>query len=171
MAPGSLAPFLASRTSATLQVTVRPTSGLRVDNEYILFRLHQCANCTGPHGGFNDHIVRSKWNYQFTKELSLRFIGQYDAVLANPAFTSLTTTKKFNADFLVTYLVHPSTALYVGYNSNQENIVSPLQSDGGGGVSYDPAGRLRNDGRNFFVKMSYLFRLPNNLIPIRQWAD
>jgi hypothetical protein len=39
----------------------------------------------------------------------------YDAVLANPSFTFLETTRNFNADFLITYLVHPSTAVYVGY--------------------------------------------------------
>jgi hypothetical protein len=157
-APGGMAPFLASRTSAAVQVTVRPTGALRIDNEYLLFRLHRCANCPPPAGGFNNHIIRSKWNYQINKQLSVRYIGQYNVVLANPAFTSLSSTKNFNNDFLITYLVHPSTALYVGYNSNLENIFSPLQSDGVGGVLHDPNGRLRNDGRNFFVKASYLFR-------------
>ncbi len=157
-APGGLAPFLASRTSANVQLTVRPTAALRVDGEYLLLRLHQCGNCVAPAGGLNNHILRSRWNYQINKELSLRFIGQYNAVLANPGFTSLATKKNFDADFLITYLVHPSTALYVGYNSNLENIFSPLQANGGGGVLYDPRGRLRNDGRNFFVKASYLLR-------------
>jgi len=157
-APDGMAPFLATRTSATLEATFRPTGALRIDNEYILFRLHQCANCTSPAGGFNNHIIRSKWNYQVSKELSFRFIGQYNAVLANPEFTSLSTTKNFNTDFLITYLVHPSTAVYAGYNNNLENILLPLQPDGGGGVLHDPGGRLRNDGRNFFVKASYLFR-------------
>ena len=33
---------------------------------------------------FNNHIMRSKWNYQFTKEFSLRLIGQYITTIANP---------------------------------------------------------------------------------------
>ncbi len=162
---GNIVPFLARRTSANLTLTVRPTRSLRIDNTYIMFRLRQCPECPFPEsaslrpaGSLNNHIIRSKWNYQFTKELSFRFIGQYGAVLANPAFTYLQTAKSFNADFLITYLVHPSTAIYVGYNSNLENVGSPLAPDGLGGLNHDPNGRLRNDSRNFFVKASYLFR-------------
>jgi Domain of unknown function (DUF5916)/Carbohydrate family 9 binding domain-like len=157
-------PFMARRTSANVTVTLRPNRSLKVDNSYLLLRLRQCAYCANPqpelarpYGSMNNHIVRSRWNYQFTKELSFRFIGQYDAVLANPHFTYLQTARNFNADFLFAYLVHPSTALYVGYNSNLENIDEVPQPDGLGGVNHVP-GRLRNDGRNFFVKASYLFR-------------
>ena len=164
--PDGYFPFMANRSSATVTATVRPSKSLRIDNTYILFRLHQCSVCENPEpghlprptGSMNDHIIRSKWNYQFTKEFSFRFIGQYDALLANPSFTFLQTTKNFNADFLFAYLVHPSTAVYVGYNSNLENIDEVPTPDGLGGVNHVPGGRLRNDGRNFFVKVSYLFR-------------
>lgn len=158
-------PFMAKRTSATVTLTVRPTRGLRIDNTYLLLRLRACPECDNPQpslprpvGSMNNHIIRSKWNYQFTKEFSFRFIGQYSAVLANPNFTFLQTSKNFNADFLFTYLVHPNTAVYVGYNSNLENIDPTLAPDGLGGVNHQPQFRLRNDGRNFFVKASYLFR-------------
>ena len=158
-------PFMARRTSANVTLTVRPNRGLRIDNTYIFFRLRQCPECANPQpelprpfGSMNNHIIRSKWNYQFTKEFSFRFIGQYNTVLANPDFTYLQTAKNFNADFLFTYLVHPSTAVYVGYNSNLENIGEPLSPDGLGGINHDPSARLHNDGRNFFVKASYLFR-------------
>ncbi len=163
-------PFMARRTSATITATVRPTRSLRVDNTYLLLRLRDCPSCwiqqpflPRPFGSENNHIIRSKWNYQFTKEFSFRYIGQYTAVLANPNFTSLQTSKNFNNDFLFTYLVHPNTAVYVGYNTNLENIDPELTPDGGGGVNHvpppgQPPFRLRNDGRNFFVKASYLFR-------------
>jgi hypothetical protein len=154
--PGTEIPFLASRTSANVQITVRPTRALKIDNTYILFRLHNCASCDKPLGSLNNHIFRTRVNYQFNKELSFRFIGQYSAVLANSDFTSLQTTKNFNADFLITYLVYPSTAIYVGYNSNLENILNPPQLDLNGDLAR--GGRLINDGRNFFVKASYLFR-------------
>ena len=151
--PDGQIPFLAGRTSITSTLTVRPNKSLRVDNTYLMFRLHDRL---GPFGSFNDHIVRSKWNYQFDRKLSFRFIGEYNAVLANPSFTSLPTSKNFNADFLITYLVHPSTALYVGYNSNLENLLSPLGVDADGNLLHGD--RFINDGRNFFVKASYLFR-------------
>ena len=110
--------------------------------------------------------IRSKWNYQFTQELSLRFIAQYNAVLANPNFSSLDRAKRFNADFLITYLLHPGTALYVGYNSDLQNfdrglcrrLAATSQCDPNGpGLIRDPHGFM-NDGRLFFVKISYLFR-------------
>ncbi|HKB97677.1 MAG TPA: hypothetical protein VKD23_02705, partial [Terriglobales bacterium] len=122
---------------------------------YIMFRLR---SLDGSFGAMNNHIIRTKWNYQFTRELSFRFIGQYNTVLSNPYFTSLQTTKNFNADFLITYLVHPSTAVYVGYNSNLENLLLPLGTDVNGQLQHAAGGRLLNDGRNFFVKASYLFR-------------
>jgi hypothetical protein len=161
--PDTYFPFLAKRTSANATLTVRPSRSLRIDNSYILFRLLQCPDCPNPQplrarptGSLNNHIIRSKWNYQFNKELSFRFIGQYSSVLANSNFTSVQTTKNFNADFLITYLVHPSTAVYVGYNSNVENVLNPPQLDMEGNLARD--GRLINDGHNFFVKVSYLFR-------------
>jgi hypothetical protein len=67
--------------------------------------------------------------------------------------------KNFNTDFLITYLVHPGTALYVGYNSNLQNLDPSLALESNpfvGGVRR--SGRLINDGRLFFVKVSYLFR-------------
>lgn len=148
-------PFLARRNSAHIDITIRPSRALKIDNTYIMFGLH---SLDGSFGAMNNHILRSKWNYQFTRALSFRFIGEYSTVLANPSFTSLQTTKNFNADFLITYLVHPSTAIYAGYNSNLENLLLPLGTDGSGQLRHAEAGPLLNDGRNFFVKASYLYR-------------
>jgi hypothetical protein len=145
--PGQ-APFLANSTSARASLTLRPISPLRIDNTYLLARLLDRG--PGRAAIFNNHIVRSKWNWQFTRELSVRVILQYSTLLANPAFTSQTATKSVNADFLITYLLNPGTALYAGYNGNLQNL--------------DPSGALRTrssfiqDGRVFFVKASYLLR-------------
>jgi predicted porin len=152
-APTGQIPFLAGRTSVNTTLTVRPSRKLRVDNTYILFRLHDRM---GGVGSMNNHIIRSKLNYQFTRALSFRFIGQYNSLLTNPTFTSLQTAKDFNADFLVTYLLRPSTAIYVGYNTNRENLLNPLAADIDGSLLRGP--RYINDGRNFFVKASYLLR-------------
>jgi len=151
--PDNVAPFLAGRTSLNTTLTIRPSKSLRVDNTYLLFRLH---NRLGSSGSLNNHIVRSRWNYQYTRKLSFRFIGEYNTVLANPAFAFLETTRNFNADFLITYLIHPSTAFYVGYNSNLENVLLPLRNDVDDNLLH--GGRMRNDGRGLFVKASYLFR-------------
>ena len=93
-------------------------------------------------------------------------IETYNSLLTNPTQTPLYPAKGFNTDFLVTYLLHPGTAVYVGYNSNLENVNPALCDRLPGSAQCDPAGPglLRtpngyiNDGRLFFVKISYLIR-------------
>jgi hypothetical protein len=77
----------------------------------------------------------------------------------------LKTTKNLNFDFLITYLVHPGTAVYVGYNSNLENLIPGLCNHLSGSFQCDPKGdglvrsnSFINDGRQLFVKLSYLIR-------------
>jgi hypothetical protein len=146
-------PVLANSNTGSVRAVVRPTKGLTMENTYLFVRLQN--KDTGANI-FNNHILRSKWNYQFTKEFSLRLIGQYTANIANPGLTTLQTTKNFNGDVLFTYLVHPGTAIYVGYNSNLQNLDRSLANT--------PDGLLRtrnsfiNDGRQIFIKVSYLFR-------------
>jgi len=147
------APFLSKTDSGTLEVTVTPKSNVKIDNTYLFNRVRDFNGMAV----FNNHIVRSKINYQITRELSLRFIEQYTTVLANPGLTSLATTKQFNSDFLITYLVHPNTAVYVGYNSDLQNLASPLEY-GRNSQLLRTRDQFMNDGRLFFVKLSYLFR-------------
>lgn len=151
--PDNQKPVLANLTSSNLEFTLRPLTALRIDKTYILTRLRDRGSGASI---FNNHIIRSKWNYQFNRELSLRVILQYNTVLANPEFTALDTTKNFNADFLITYLINPGTALYIGYNGNAQNI-DLLPTDSGTEISR-PRRRFINDAKQFFVKFSYLFR-------------
>jgi len=108
--------------------------------------------------------MRAKLNYQFTKELSLRLILDYNATIANPQLIDLQTnlggfdngpfapTKRFTTDVLLTYLLHPGTAIYAGYNNGFTDL-SLLNAAGG------PRGSPTNSTtRLFFVKLSYLFR-------------
>ncbi len=85
------------------------------------------------------------------------FLNQYSTVLSNHALTSLQNTKNMNADVLVTYLVHPGTAVYVRYSSNLQNLNPSLGLDSNGNLLRTTNGFI-NDGRQFFVKVSYLFR-------------
>ena len=73
-------PVLAKANNIQFQATVRPLKGLTIDNTYLMTRLRDVNTNANM---FNNHIIRSKWNYQFTRELSLRIIGQYNAVLSN----------------------------------------------------------------------------------------
>ena len=157
-------PVLANFSAASITARVRPTKGLTIDNTYLLTRL--LDQQTGLNI-FNNHILRSKWNYQFTKEFSLRLIGEYDSTLSNPGLTTLQNSKRFNGDVLFTYLLNPGTAIYAGYNSNLQNLDPSLRGVCAGltcGPGQSPDGLLRtrnsfiNDERQIFVKVSYLFR-------------
>lgn len=151
--PAAGAPVVAKADSANITATVRPFTGMTIENEYLFQRLREINGASI----FNNHIIRSKWNYQFTREFSIRLIGQYSSVLSNPANSALLTTKNFNVDFLATYLLHPGTALYAGYNSNLQNLDPSLQVDPNGNLLRTRNGYI-NDGRQFFVKLSYVFR-------------
>jgi hypothetical protein len=173
-AANALPQFLLSRSNtATASVSVRPIKPLKIENTYLFSRLRAgdstylqtLAQTPGIGKGiFNDHIVQSKWNWQFTPQLSLRLIMQYNSLLANTPgntvypYTYLPTQKQFNADVLFTYLVHPGTAVYVGYNGDLQNLnVEPATSTSPGFVTNTAKGYI-NDSRQFFVKVSYMFR-------------
>ena len=83
--------------------------------------------------------------------------------LANAALTSLARTKEVQTQALVTWLPHPGTVLYIGWNNDIQNYAHTLCSKSGG--ICDPtmpilprSNDYLNDGRQFFVKASYLFR-------------
>ena len=168
-------PYLAREDTAQASLVLRPIQPLKIENTYLFERLRpdqvsyafvQSQNPGAGHSILNDHILRSKWNWQFTPQLSARVILQYSALLAGTPgtgspYTYLPTTRQFNADFLITYLLHPGTAIYVGYNSDLQNLaVVPAMSGTPvlpGYVANTARGYI-NDSRQFFVKVSYLFR-------------
>jgi len=148
--PDGTTPFLANFRDAQVGLSFRPFSGLLLDETYIYS--HLATRTDEDRTIFDNHIVRSRANYQFTRELSLRAILDYNAVLPDPSLVALDRTKHLTMDLLLTYLTHPGTAIYVGY------------TDGYDSVQLGPSGivPIRNPttstGRQFFVKTSYLFR-------------
>ncbi|MFZ0805475.1 MAG: DUF5916 domain-containing protein, partial [Candidatus Sulfotelmatobacter sp.] len=165
-------PFIAHEETGGASLIVRPFQPLKIENTYLFERL-RANNSTYAfeqalypgigRGILNDHIIRSKWNWQFTPQLSVRVILQYNGLLAatpgvGSPYTYLPTDRQFNADFLVTYLVHPGTAIYFGYNSDLQNLNVEQETPGiPGGVTNTARGYI-NDSRQFFVKASYMFR-------------
>ncbi|MBI3668641.1 MAG: carbohydrate binding family 9 domain-containing protein [Acidobacteria bacterium] len=162
--PPPLSPFLASATSADAGFTLRPSPRIRFDQTYIFSRLTTREGSTpaGFASGtsiFSNHILRSKLNYQFNKELSLRAILDYSAVLSNPQLVALERSKRVTTDFLFTYLLNPGTALYVGYTDRYENLSLDPGMPPGVPASLSRTGSpTHSTGRQFFIKMSYLLR-------------
>lgn len=144
-------PQVADNTRIDLDVLWRPFDRLRVANTYLYTELE---TQNGGRKVFSNEIFRSNWNYQFTKEWSLRFIAQYDQTDAGPA-SRLEDDENLNFDLLLRYVINPWSAFYVGYNSNQSNFdIVEMEGERELVVADD----LRKDGDQIFVKFSYLFQ-------------
>lgn len=132
----------------------RPTKSIKVVQTYIYNRDFDPAS---NRVAITNHISRTSFNWQFTPAFSVRLIGEYSAVLPSDTLTTLKPTKNFNGDFLFTYLLHPGTAVYFGYNSNLQNVRRNLAVDPDG-VLMRTRNSFINDGRQLFMKVSYTFR-------------
>jgi len=165
-------PFLGNLKRFNLGFTLRPVSRLRFDETYLYYRLG-ARNGSTPAGFspdrniLNNHLMRSKVNYQFTKEFSLRVILDYNATLANSQLVDLQRelgsyeqgptqpTKRLTGDVLFTYLLHPGTAVYAGYTDNYTNLFLDATAPSGVGLQ---RAATTGTGRVVFVKLSYLLR-------------
>ena len=154
-------PSLLHEETTQALFTVQPIRQLAFNNTYLLDRNHLAAN-----GAFVFEIqtFRTKINYQFTRAFSARVIVEYDSTLANPAETSLVRRKQVGTEALFTWLPHPGTAIYVGYNNDLQNLDRSLCNRLPGGAC-DPndttpprSPLFLNDGKQIFIKASYLFR-------------
>jgi len=143
--------FLGESSDASAGFTLRPTVRTRIDESYIYSGLQTLDGASV----FVNHIARSKINYQFTRAASVRFILDYNSVLPNASLIQFDNSKHVGVDALFTYMVNPGTALHVGYTDLYDNWrldpgISP--------VLKRTAFPDLNTGRQFFVKLSYLFR-------------
>lgn len=154
-------PFLGSSSDAGFGFTLHPKPRLTIDESYYFVNLRTLANDSpvpqlGPtaHSVYDNHLMRTKVNYQFSRALSVRAILDYDALLTNSQLLSDDPYKNITPDILVTYQLNPGTALFCGYTSNYENInhgpFAPYNL-----ARFGPPDTLT--GRQFFVKISYLF--------------
>jgi hypothetical protein len=147
-----LKPFLGRESDLYFQLTLRPTTRLAITNTVLQSRF---LTLTDQGSVFNTSIFRSKWNYQFTRRLSLRAIGQYSNVLPASTLSSLEYTKALGGDILLTYLVHPGTALYLGYGNMLENYNRSALT-GAGLLQRSPADLLSTSA-GLFIKFSYRY--------------
>jgi hypothetical protein len=144
-------PELGDKFSSEFTLLWRPIDRLRLDLTY----LHTELEDQGGAGNiFTDKILRTRWNYQFSKELSLRLIAQHE--MTEPGvLTSLKNEENLNFDILVRYVINPWSALYLGYNTNSSNFELV---DTEMGTELLRTNGLQRDGEQFFIKFSYLLQ-------------
>jgi hypothetical protein len=150
---------------ATLTLDWRPTSKLRVEGTYNLqnYKRHVDGTTVATH-----RIPRLKLEYQVSRPIFIRLVGQYDAqyqdnlrdasrtelplFIYDPATSTYArasgfTTNLFRVDWLFAYQPVPGTVFFAGYgNSSTEPLSFHFQ-------------QLRRTDDGFFVKFSYLIRM------------
>ncbi|MDH3626867.1 MAG: carbohydrate binding family 9 domain-containing protein [Acidobacteriota bacterium] len=151
--PVGSAPFAAHELRGRVEFTLRPGRRLSLANVWLFNQLDERLTNRSI---FRNNIYRSRLNVQFTRELSLRLILQLDETKADATLTSLETRRRFNGDLLMTYLINPWTAFYVGYNSNY--LDPAIIEDVNGNPLVRTERDYVNDSRAVFFKVSYLFR-------------
>jgi hypothetical protein len=154
-------PSLLNQNYLQAFVSIAPFRSLTIDNTYLLDRDHEA------HGGedvYEAQTLRTKMNFQFTRAFSARVIVEYDSTLVNPAQTSLLRAKEVGTGALLTWLPHPGTAIYLGYNNDVQNLDRTLcnrlmnaQCDPNNTVQPRSSNYLQ-DGKQIFIKVSYLLR-------------
>jgi len=150
--PDGSSPFLGQGNEISFRMTVHPTTRLAVENTVLENRF---LTVSEKRNIFNNNIFRSRWNYQFTPRLSLRLIGQYTNVLPAVELSALEHAKTLTGDVLLTYLLHPGTALYVGYSNMLENY-NRLAVEQAALLERTRSG-LISTATGLFVKFAYLY--------------
>jgi hypothetical protein len=145
----------------------RPTDKVRLDGTYVL---QSYRRKTDGSSVSVSHIPRVKLEYQVTRSVFLRAVGEYRYVrqddlrddsrsegpllVRNPSTGVYQrgpalgfTRHTFRGDLLLSVLPSPGTVLFLGYGNTLRD--PDLQGD---------TGRLRRINDAFFLKLSYLFR-------------
>ena len=157
--PNEISPFKADSSGGYAGLSFRPNTQIRFDQSYIYSSLSKNGDefilgSDAPASIFYNHIFRSKLNYQFNRELSLRAIIDYNAVLPNPSLINLERDKRLTSDVLLTYLINPGTALYIGYTDLRENLLIAPETSSLIHTKFP----ITSTGRKVFVKFSYFFQ-------------
>jgi hypothetical protein len=141
-----------------LALAFKPTSSLRFEGQWP----HQVITRAADGSWFSTaNIPRLKVEYQLTRDIFFRYVGQYfaqvrdtlrdprtgDQLIVNGTPQGRSTNTEFRNDFLFSYRPTPGTVLFFGYGSS---LSEP-----------DPFSfrRLSRTGDGFFLKASYLFRM------------
>lgn len=103
---------------------------------------------------FRDLQSRTKFNYQYSRFWAAHLIIDYDTLSVNPDLIQAPKTRQLSGDLLLSYVLNPGTAIYLGYTTKRENL--HLLSNPNRIETVDDLD-LRT-GRQFFIKFSYLFQ-------------
>ncbi len=144
--------------SAFVGVTWKPTSALRIDGRWVHERITRARD-----GSWfsTANIPRLKVEYQLTRDIFFRYVGQYfaqkrdtlrdsrsgDPLIVGGNRQPRVSFTDFRNDFLFSYKPTPGTVFFFGYGSSLSEPTAFSFRD------------LRRTADGFFLKASYLFRM------------
>jgi hypothetical protein len=126
-------PVMGDEKNLSVWATLKPTNRLTINPriEYVK------SDSTGTGGNiFEGYAMRTRFDYQFTREFSLRFITQYNDF-----------NKTWEFDPLLTYRLNSFTVFYLGSTHDVHDY------DGENGFN------LKQYNRQYFMKLQYLVQL------------
>ena len=152
----------AHRTDLTADIDFRPSARLRLTTSY----LHSVYTRWSDNSTFSRaNVPRVKVEYQLSRPLFVRFIGQYDhrtrGALRDPRtseplairnaddvyeLAEASVTRDLRVDWLVSYVPTPGTVVFAGYGASLTEPEAFRFSD------------MRRVRDGLFVKVSYLLR-------------
>jgi uncharacterized protein DUF5916 len=144
------APSLGDAQYDAFDVTLRPSSRWRIAESYIVSRL------AAPESGAEmlaDRYLRLKSSVQVSRALSLRAIVDRHALNVDPRAVADVPDRRYTFDVLLTYLVQPGSAIYVGFTDRSQDVSgdSALPPD------ERALGRV-STGRQVFVKITRMLQ-------------
>ena len=161
--PKRVLPFLALAQATDLTVTLR-TSRMEFKQSltYDWLRSPRIDPIEGTiiRPIYNNWVLESKLKLQLSRELSVRAIANYEALIPNELLSGEDEERELLPDVLITYLVNPWTAVHAGYTERFENVLLDR-----GEVVDEPRNYhyfkkpATSVDRQYFLKLSYLFRM------------
>src|SRR6266480_625302 len=146
------------QVAVTTVAAVRPTPALRLEARWVPPPLSRARDGTRL---LTANIPRLKLEYQLTRAIFVRYIGQYfaedqdalrdprtgQALLVNGDTARAIVTNDFRNDLLFSYKPTPGTVVFLGYGASLTEADAFRFQD------------LSRTGDGFFLKLSYLFRM------------
>jgi hypothetical protein len=123
-------PYLGYKTSIGFRVTFKPLTNLKL---FYNFKNNTFTKAKGGEKVYEVNIISQRITYQLSRPLSLRLITDYNDY-----------HKELYTSILLSYEYRPGTVFYLGIDDNQEK---------------DESGIYRIEGRYFFIKFSYWWRI------------
>lgn len=114
--PSTGIPAAGGELDATAGLTVRPSARIQIANAFVFSRLSASGQTV-----YADRYVRVKASLQVTREWSVRAISEMHRLDVGRLYAG-TPDRRMTFDFLTTYLVHPGSALYLGFTDRVEDL-------------------------------------------------